>query len=340
MDQPEEVRRKSTILRNLIMLESIRSHHSPMSTADIHQKLQDEGYQVSLRTVQRDLDKLCEWAGIDYEETVHGKLWFKGSRETDVADVVPTSDAFLLVLSEKLLRKTLPGSLSGKLDGVLNKAAATLASKHALTRWKEKVCVVSDSYPLIYDEKHIDETDREVIYKCVLDEGQIKITYKSKDSESAKGYVLNPLGLIIRDQSHYLVATKVADPEKPLLFLFHRIASAEPAYLDIVKPKTFSIETYFATNPTGWIIGDKPEEVILKVKGYALDVLTHNKLAEDQTLEKMDDEWCKVRFSCTPTYDLISWALRYGDDVIIVSPKKLRDKVRKILTSSMKNYGN
>ncbi|WED22815.1 WYL domain-containing protein [Vibrio sp. JC009] len=338
MPKIEETRQKSTILRNLIMLERVRSYHAPMTTSEIYQALLDEGYKVSKRTVERDLQKLCEWAELDYEETPNGNLWYRDSRKSDVINIVSTAEAFLLVLSENLLRKILPNSLSAKLEKLLGKASATLASKHQLTRWNRKVSVISDGYPLIPDESQLSEALREIIYKAVLDEEKIKIVYQGAKSESCTDYSLNPIGLIIRDQSHYLAATKVDSPEKPQLFLFHRIKHAERLYLDIVKPKTFSFESYLSTNPTGWVLAEEPEKMVMKVKRFALDVLTHNKLAEDQRLEKLDDEWFRVTFTCIPTYDLIAWVLRYGEDVVLESPQSLRTKVADIVTNSAKNY--
>ncbi|WP_375749997.1 helix-turn-helix transcriptional regulator [Vibrio sp. HN007] len=309
------------------------------TTAQIHQFLKGEGYDISKRTVQRDLEKLSEWAALDHEDDEDGhRRWFRDIKKSDVMDVVPASEAFLLVLSEKLLRKTVPVSLSEKLEEWLNKADAKLSAKHLFSNWKSKVNVVSDSYPIIYDERHIDEDYRKMIYDCVLNEEQIQISYQSDKSDQVKEYVLNPLGLIIRDQSHYLVATKEETPEIPLLFLFHRISFAVKTYSDITEPTSFTIEEYFAKNPTGWLLKDKQEHIVLRVKGYALDVVTHNKLAQDQMLEQVDEEWWKVTFSCYPTYDLISWILKFSHDVVCESPCNIRKLVFNRLNSAIANY--
>ncbi|HBC3374048.1 TPA: WYL domain-containing protein [Vibrio parahaemolyticus] len=339
-DLVQERRRKSAILRNLVMVDNIPIYPKRgIATADIHQALLDEGYDISKRTVQRDLEKLSEWAALDYEDDEQGhRRWFRDIKKPDVMDVVPASEAFLLVLSEKLLRKAVPVNLSEKMEEWFKKADAKLSSKHLLSSWKSKVNVVSDSYPLIYDEHHIDEEHRKVLYDCVLNEEQVQISYQSNKSDQAKDYMLNPLGLIIRDQSHYLVATRDVTPEKPQLFLFHRISSAKKLYLDITKPKTFSIEEYFAKNPSGWLLEDRVETIELKVKGYALDVVTHNKLAEDQILEPCDETWWKVTFSCHPTYDLISWIFKFGQDVVCEAPVTIRKQVVNRLNATLNNY--
>lgn len=339
-DKVQKRRLKSAILRNLIMMDNIPMYpERGITTAEIHKLLEKDGYCISKRTIQRDLEKLAEWAELAHEDDENGyRRWFRDLKITDVMDVVPASEAFLLVLSEKLLRKTVPVNLSEKLEKWLNKADARLSTKHLFSNWKSKVNVVPDSYPLIYDEQHVDEEYRKVIYDCVLNEGQLKVKYQSDRTALVKDYVLNPLGLIIRDQSHYLVATKKDTPEIPQLFLFHRISFADKTYSDITKPTSFTIEEYFARNPTGWLLEDYPEEIVLKVKKHALDVLTHNKLAVDQEIVTIDATWSKVKFTNFQTYDLMAWILRYGDDVVVQSPEKLVERVKKKLMNSINNY--
>lgn len=49
------------------------------------------------------------------------------------------------------------------------------------------------------------------------------------------------------------------------------------------------MQEYFSQNPSGWVLRDEPESMLLKVKGHDLDVLTHNKLGEGQILEMAED---------------------------------------------------
>lgn len=339
-DLTQQRRRKSAILRNLIMVDNTPVYpKSGATTSEIHQALLDEGYEISKRTVQRDLEKLAEWAALDYESDEQGhRCWFRDIKKPDIIDVVPASEAFLLVLSEKLLRKAVPVNLSDRLEEWLHKADAKLATKHLYSNWKQKVHVVSDGYPLISDEQFIDEKFRKILYEGVLKEEKIEIVYQAGKTDSGEKYILNPLGLIIRDQSHYLVATKEETPEKPQLFLIHRILYAARTYIDIEDPTTFSLNDYVAKNPTGWLISDYEDKVVLRVKNYARDVLTHNKLANDQVFKIIDESWAEVSFTCFPTYDLLAWVLRYGDDVVVTYPESLKIKIKNNLMKSLNNY--
>ncbi|MGI2152429.1 MULTISPECIES: helix-turn-helix transcriptional regulator [Shewanella] len=339
-DPANERRRKSAIFRNLLMLDNLPTFPARgMTLSEIHTLLEDEGFELSMRTIQRDLKMLSEWANLGYEDDDLGyRRWFRDLKKRNVLDILPTSEAFMLVLSEQLLRRVLPLHQSDKLEAWLNQANVTLSSKHLYANWMKKVRVVSDNYPIIYDEQHIDEPYRKIIYESVLNEKVISIGYQSSELSDKKYYTLNPLGLIIREQSHYLVATKEESPEVPQLFLFHKIVSVQKEYLGITKPKSFTLDEYYAKNPTGWLLEDTLTTVELKVKHYALDVVKHNKLSIDQQLEQIDETWWKVTMTCYPTYDLIGWILKFGQDVVCLSPSSLKQFVVKRLQATIENY--
>ena len=105
-------------------------------------------------------------------------------------------------------------------------------------------------------------------------------------------------------------------------------------------PSSFTMADYYAKNPSGWILKNESqvETIELKVKGFALDTLKNNRLAEDQELTPTTTEWVNVRFSCIPTYDLVAWILRYGADVICEAPTYLKNKVITAIKNTLKNY--
>ncbi|MFT4805762.1 MAG: putative DNA-binding transcriptional regulator YafY [Psychroserpens sp.] len=330
----------STTLRHLEMLRKIPvSPGMPITTTELHQHLIDEGFEVSKRTVERDLLKLSEIGGLYLNESAQGNTWgnIGGAHSNKLA--MQPSEALMLVLSEKLLLHTMPIEYAQRIGARIENAKVLLSAGNALGKWQDKLQVISDGYPLI-NNSLLDDDTREIIYECVLKECQINIRYQARDKDTPRNYCLNPLGIIIRGQSHYLVATKTTSPEKPLLFLFHRIKSADSNYKKMDMPSSFTMADYYAKNPSGWILKKESqiETIKLNVKGYALDTLLNNKLAKDQKLEHFADGWAKVQFSCVPTYDLVAWMLRYGADVICESPAHLKRKMTKVLSHALEQY--
>ena len=329
----------STTLRHLAMLMEIPLYPgTSITTKRLHQNLIEEGYNVSKRTIERDLEKLESLVGLISQKTNDGNAWCRlGNNNGKLKEILPT-EALMLVLSERLLIQTMPQSYKTKIENKLTKAKSVLNTSNQLGAWKNKLQVISDGYPLINDSEAVESSIREIIYDSVLKENVITITYDTKNQGKPIIYRLNPIGIIIRGQSHYLVATKASCPEKPKLFLFHRIKKAKYEYTNITKPKGFTLKEYFAKNPSGWVLKEIRELVEFKVKGFALDVLEHNQLSEDQTLEVMNEEWSIVRFTCVTTYDLAAWVLRYGSDVQCVSPEHLRRRIKSTLEKTLKQY--
>ena len=98
------------------------------------------------------------------------------------------------------------------------------------------------------------------------------------------------------------------------------------------------MKDYFESNPSGWMLRETNELVELKVKGFALDVLKHNKLAEDQIINTFNEDWSIARFTTIPTYDLVAWILRYGADVICISPEHLTKRIKSTLKETLEQY--
>lgn len=332
---------KSTTLRHLEMLRKIPAYPGhPISTIALHKHLLNEGFNISKRTVERDLIKLSEIGGLYSAETPEGYSWGCIHSSVNKYRGIQPTEALMLVLSEKLLLKTMPVEYTIRAKKRIAEAKYLLNSDNDFSKWQEKLQVIADGYPLINNSGMISESNRKIIYECVLKENQIKISYQAKDKKTTVNYDLNPLGIIIRGQSHYLVATKNNSPEKPMLFLFHRIRAVINNYTKIDAPLSFTLEEYFAKNPSGWLLkaDNEVENIKLKVKEFALDTLINNQLANDQKVSRTSTEWANVQFNCIPTYDLVAWILKYGEDVICLEPEHLKNKVKKSLQQALKQY--
>lgn len=327
---------KSTTLRQQVMLDLIPQYPAHIATSQIHEKLITEGYKVTKRTVQRDLNLLKEWAGLDFEAKSDGNYWFRDLQRTG-SPMPSASEAFILSLAEQSLESILPVDFRRRVDQKLATSKVVLSSNPALHSWATKLQVQPESYPLKPNQPTLSLEQRDCLYDCILKEYQVTLEYTTHGKSRSVSLVVNPLGLIIRAQSHYLVATKKSAPEKPILFLLHRISAVSMDYTKLQKPRSFDINEYFTKNPSGWLLSDETITIELKVKGYALDVVRYNNLGDNQQLI-VGDVWSTVTFETTPTYDLIGWLLKYADDIIVVSPERIRNQVKTRLEKTLKNY--
>lgn len=319
--------KSSSIVRLFELYRKIPSYLGVgISTKDLHQYLTNEGFEVSKRTVERDLLKLSEVAGIYSERNIDGNVWKNSASNLDLLPTMQPSEALLLLTAERYLRRILPPNFQSMLNERINKAEKTLSRSNRLGDWNGKIYIVEGQLPCINHSVSVDIIT--AIYDAVLHETQIKILYLKADAEFEKEYQLNPLAIIVREHDHYLVATKDSSKNTPQLFKFTRMKLVTPTYKPIEKPTEFSLEKYIASNPTGWLISKEIEQIQLKVTGFAYDWLLHNQFDSSQKLVALDDGWFMVIFDAHVTYDLVGWILRFSTDVIAVNPPSLIDELQ------------
>jgi predicted DNA-binding transcriptional regulator YafY len=328
---------QSTVLRLFELYRNIPSPNSSgVTTTALHQRLLSEGYNVTKRTVERDLIKLEQVTEIYPETTPEGNLWRNSRENTDKLPVMQPSEALLLVIAENALAKALPPENHALLQQRLTKAHTTLENANKLSRWQDKLYIIAGDIPKI---GHVGNLDvRKVVYDAVIAEEQIELTYYSAEREQESGYQLNPLAIIVRDHNSYLVATKIDSPDKPQLFVFSRMKSVVRLYQAITHPKSFDLKSYVDSNPTGWLIDKDMQNVVLKVKWYALEWLRNNQLQPNQIIEPADGDWSRITFHGHVTYDLIAWILRFSTDVVVEKPQTLRQEVIERLREMLGNY--
>ena len=64
------------------------------------------------------------------------------------------------------------------------------------------------------------------VYGALLADRRLQCRYRPLDAEEDKNYLVNPLGLVVRDAVTYLVCT-LWDYDHPIQLALHRIGAAE-----------------------------------------------------------------------------------------------------------------
>ena len=332
---------KNSALRLLSIMELLPKSSDGsrgINTNQIYQELQQAGYEVSKRTVERDLNELMDIFPLDYMRKAEGKCWFLLDAYESKTNYIRPTEALMLVLSEKLILQTLPKTLAGKLETRIKNAQNILSSDMNYQRLVDKIHLISDGIPLASSLLLIDERSRECVYSGILKEQSIELAYQPSNSLSSYSFKANPVGIILRGHSQYLIASKKESPNELKLYLFNNIKSVENLFEPATIPNKEVLDSFIEKNPSGWVLKDEIINVELYVKSYAHEHLTRNNLADNQHTKKVDDLWYSVSFQITPTYDLIAWILKFGSDVICQKPEWLRKKIMAIMTDAIRQY--
>src|SRR6056297_636922 len=139
----------STVRRQWEILRLLPRHLYAISTTDIHDKLRSIGYEVSKRTIERDLASLEQQFPLRCEERGRTHLW-SWHKDAQVAQVpgMASTEALTLLLAGDYLRDLLPDGVITDVEPYLKRAESTIAGTK-LRDWRSKVRRLGGSPTLI-----------------------------------------------------------------------------------------------------------------------------------------------------------------------------------------------
>jgi predicted DNA-binding transcriptional regulator YafY len=308
------------------MLKLIPKSPSYILTKKIHQCLLDENFNVSKRTVERDLENLALLVGIDATKDVEGFKWSYMSTASEFTPAIAPSEALLLCIAYRQMLDVLPFKCISNLESRFLKAEQTLACNEKFKNWQDRVKIISFGFPL--KAKAIDDEIRHTIYDTMLNGEQLAIDYqKGIDIEN---YTLNTHGLIIREHIHYLVATKIESPDTFQLFKLSRIKKATRSYSDNL-PCNNDIKHYLNSNASGYLLADDPIKLELCATGPALAMFEESMLSDDQTIEITNQSSAivgNVKATVEFSHELIHFLLGFGKWISVKSPDVVIEAIK------------
>lgn len=315
-----------TQLRQWAMLRRIPQHPRQITARELTERLESEGFEVSKRTVERDLLSLSEIFPLVSNERSrpYGWSWNKDAEAFALPAMSPLQ-ALTLELAHDHLATLLPASLLKTLAPFFKCAEGVLSSGDGvkkLASWRKKVAIVPPNQPLIppsYPEEII-----EAVHSALLTEHQLEISYTSREQGETKAYPVHPLGIVQRGAVTYLVAT-MYDYTDIRLLAVHRIQTAQVLEQPAKPPKKFDLAKYIRQGAFGF---EESGEIKLVVRFTppAVEHLRETPLSLDQQIEPDQSGWVRVQATVPDTAQLRWWLLGFADQVEVLEPLSLRDE--------------
>jgi predicted DNA-binding transcriptional regulator YafY len=314
-----------TTLRYFQMLRLIPREPDSISTPDLLKKLQDIGYQMDIRTVQRDLSKLSASGLFPFTSSEDTKplCWFWPKHAPRLQLPLMTADeALTFKLVEQFLNPLLPLSVKDQLADYFILADRILQAS-PLANWLDKVRIISNNQALL--PAKIDDAVLAAVYEALLKNRRFTAIYRPRKDE-LKTYEVNPLGLIFKGSSVYLLAT-LWDYQDLKQLVLHRFTEAALIDKEISVPNGFSLDNYIAEG--GFDYPPIPEQTIrltLKIKDRVKKHLSETPLSIDQHVTKIDESSFQLHATVKDTLQLRWWLRSFAADVEILEPLALRDE--------------
>jgi predicted DNA-binding transcriptional regulator YafY len=122
-------------------------------------------------------------------------------------------------------------------------------------------------------------------------------------------------------------------------FGLDRISELEITKKKFELPKTFDANKFFS-NCFGIIVPDdsKPEEIILSFDSVQGKYIKSFPLHESQQIIQDDGDEVRIKLKLCITFDFLMELLSYGEMLKVISPAKLKTKIRKMHSDALKQY--
>lgn len=303
------------VLRQLTMLRLIPRYPQKITVTQLVERLANEGFIVSKRTVERDIQAMSSLFPLasDDRNKPYGWSWVKDAPVIDLP-ALNASEALTLKLAEEYLVKLMPASMVQQLQPYFKAAEQTLsqhAHKTQLASWPEKIAVVLPTQPLLPPK--IDPAISAIVDAAVLKESQLSVEYLNRGETNPKNLTLHPLGIILRGQISYLCCT-VFNYDEIRLLAIHRIKAAVILELPAKRPHDFNLNLYANSGALGFG-SDELIDITLRFTKEAGMHLYETPLSENQVITE-DGDYLIVKATVYGTPQLQWWINGFGDNVM------------------------
>ena len=316
-----------TVLRQISMLELIPRYPAKTFTNEIKDKLENLGYETTLRTIQRDLHELSRILPIvsDERSQPFGWSWEKDAQGYESPAMDPIQ-ALTFSLAAQYLEPLMPKANFERMEGFFARAEKVLvgSEKTKLARWRKRVKVVSEN--MRFKDPKVNLDVRQKIYRAVYEGTQIKALYRKRGEKVADERHIHPLGIVLKGSMHYLICMMDEDPNNPRYLPLQRFEKVELLNVEVKEPKGFDIDEFIHKNNLSYAYSNDLytfEAVFDKTMAFHL---LETPLNSSQKVTEMGDDKLLIKARVPDTLQFEQWLMSFGSDVEVLKPKKLRNK--------------
>jgi predicted DNA-binding transcriptional regulator YafY len=305
-----------------------------LTAAQLAERLRELGWDVHLRSVERDLEALSGAFPIATDRTLRPQRWYWSG----AAVQLPGSDVAGAVIWQLVaghLRHLLPPALVEEIEPHAEAAQQVIEHSGApLAQWAGRIARVPSTL-----EPQAPEVPRDVfagVCTAVMSRRQLRVAYRARYREDARDYTLVPLGIVSRGSALYLIALANSH-ETPAHFALHRMGVPTLLADAAVDPPGFDLAEYVGTT---FGYGEGGELVVeLAFSENAAFHLSESTVADDQILSRMPDGRVLFQGTLEDSLQTRWWIWGFGAQVEVLGPAILREEFSDAVMSLSRRYG-
>jgi predicted DNA-binding transcriptional regulator YafY len=316
---------RSTLTRQWELLKLLPPRSPGITTSELQCQLKEAGYPTTKRTIERDLVELSRLFPLQCNNkgTPYGWHWMPG-KSAELPGIT-LGEALTLRLVESSLRPLIPNFMLKTLEPRFNLARQklqALSEESPSARWLGKVASVQPELTQLPPDINVDAL--EVVQRALLNDTQLDCTYFSAHKNQVSKLTLNPLGMVQRAHTAYLIAT--AEPFEDIRqFVLHRFKDARELPTPCNKPEGFELQTYIDSGAMQFGTRHK-----IRLEAWISDglarLLTEAPLSEDMQLTPEEDG-SRLTATVNDSWELKWWILSHAGSIQVQQPLALREEI-------------
>jgi len=318
---------RSSLFRHLAILQMLpRAPHS-LSTTTIQLRLEDQGFRITPRSLQRDLERLAEQFPLVCDTSGKPYKWSYTRHYSSDLPAMDTVTALTLVLAEETVRSLLPKVAMDKIGYRFESARKHLENMQAngFTKWSQRVRAIPNGKSLIAAE--IDPDIWEQLTDALLNGYAVDVEYLSRFKGELKSFTLHPQGLVARDSSSYLLAT-VNEHDDIRQFALHRFRRAQPSAQLYRACPEFNVQAYIDQGAFGFPLEEGTVRLQARITSAVAWLLAETPLCADQQLSEPDDDgWVMLEGSVPNDQQTLWWIMGFGARIDVLQPLSWREHI-------------
>ena len=320
------------------MLRLIPRHDMPGRTAaEVAAALSMRGYEVTRRTVERDLESLLECMPLEINHGERPQRWrWQKTRGLDVPGM-ESAEAMALYIMQDAMSAHLPSCFVDALHTRFtqaNKTLVAMARSGAKARWSDRVRVVPSN--VVLKAPRIPAKILQALENALLNDIAIEVSYQSLKGLAPTRRILYPRGLLLRGSSLYLIAHQKDAGESARHFAVQRFSTVRLRQLEPWPSADFSLDEFLADGK-----GQFGEGTLMHLEATispALgQILRDSPLSDDMQIVDAKGG-LTLRAGVRDTWALRTWILGHAEHLTVLKPVSLRHELARRTSTAAAQY--
>lgn len=323
-------------LRHMAILRYIPQEPQYTTTRELSNKLNNDGFDINMRMLQRDIEILCCQHPLSCDDTVRPHRWFRIQGVSDASLVMTPSTALAINMLSERSHYLLPKQVHDNLKGFFLQATKkfSVAPENPLYDWPLRIANLSPGFQLC--KPFIDDKVMQVVENALIHQTPLEIDYRPRPPRYNKKYQINPLGLVTRGSVYYLIAT-LRESGEYRNFVLHRIQDVKLMTSKKNDILDFDLSTYIENGNLSFPKNRKItlELMVSYVEGYHL---LETPIHPEQEISYPDPHHFIVKAEVNHTEELKWWLMSISDISEVIGPKILINELTESLEKAISKY--